>query len=97
MEIYTRVDKLSPKGFGNISVLGKGTEYERRKGTFKSAYGIVEIYDEPMVTSFNFIFNGVEYYKSIYSKKKQFTDLGLVRIAGKFMREVVETRSECHK
>ena len=55
------------------------------------------IYDEPMVTSFNFIFNGVEYYKSIYSKKKQFTDLGLVRIAGKFMREVVETRSECHK
>ena len=91
MEIYIRFDKLSKKGYGSISVLGKGTEHERRKGTFKSADGVVEIYDEPLFTSFNFILNGMEYYKSISSKNKQFTDLGLIRMAGKFMREVVET------
>lgn len=89
VEIYQRVDKVAKKGWGNIQVIGRGTEYERRNGTFKSHYGVVEIYDEPRFSSFSFIYQGKSYYKAISNKKKQFTDLALIRIAGKFMREVV--------
>lgn len=88
MKVTDNKDKVSKKGYGWVNVVNKNTEYEHRIGGFTMREGIIDIYDEPNITSFNFQLNGYVYSRIISDKKKQYTDKGLVRMAAKFGREI---------
>lgn len=79
------------KPYGNCDVIKKGTEYEHRKGKYVFKEGVVTFYDEPRITTFEFVFKGRYFGRTIIDKKKQFTDKSLIIQAGKFGREVVES------
>lgn len=93
MEIYNTKNKIGKKGYGSITTIKKDTQYEHRKGTFTFDKGIVLIYDEPFLTSFSFLYKGIDYVRTISKKKKQYTDNGLIRMAAKYGREIVSNCS----
>lgn len=88
MEVYNTKGRVG-KGWGNIRKLSQNTEYKHRIGTFTFDKGIVAIYDEPAITSFTFIVNGISYTRVLSKKKKQYTDNGLIRMAAKYGREII--------
>jgi len=89
MEIFNRKTKAEKKGYGCISTINQNTHREYRNGSFSFEHGDVVIYDEPMLSSFSFFYKGYNYTRVISKKRNPYTDLGLVRIAGKFGREIV--------
>lgn len=60
-----------------------------REGYFVFERGVVIIYHGGELTSFSMYVNGRGYYRSI--KGKDYTDIGLARLAGKFGRETLKS------
>ena len=89
MNIYDRKDKIN-KGYGSIQTYRENTEYEHRRGTFTLPEGIVQIYHCYSVIIFSILIDGYEYTRTITNNKKQYTDLGLTRVAAKYGRETIK-------
>ena len=89
MKIYDTQNKVGKQGYGNITVVNRGTYFEYRKGTFTFNKGIIEIYDKPTLTSFSFLYDGIIYLRVINNKKKPYTNNGLIRMAARYGREII--------
>jgi hypothetical protein len=89
MKIDDTQNKIGKQGYGSITVVNRGTDNEYRKGTFTFNKGIIEIYDEPRLTSFSFLYDGIYYTRVLSDKKKPYTDNGLIRMAAKYGREIL--------
>ncbi|MCG9971012.1 hypothetical protein [Christiangramia crocea] len=89
MEKYN-YDYAVGKPSANIQVINEGTEYEHRIGNYIFEKGEVHIYADPKIITFSMLFKGRHYNQTVSDFKKEFTDLGLKRMAGKFGRRTLE-------
>ena len=62
-----------------------------RRGRYVCYHGVVLMsqyeYPRGKGTTFEFFINGIVYYRNVIGK--HFTDIGMARIAGKFVKEIV--------
>lgn len=96
-----KYDESMPVGrpYGNITVVERGSELEYRVGRYVFKQGIVDIYDEPNYTRFDFVFEKKLHIRTINDKKnKIFTDRSLKIMAGKFAMEIITNNNiELHR
>jgi hypothetical protein len=96
-----KYDESMPVGrpYGNITVVERGGKLEYRVGRYVFKAGIVDIYDEPNYTRFDFVFDQKLHIRTINDKKnKIFTDRSLKIMAGKFAMEIITKNNiELHR
>lgn len=62
-----------------------------REGSYTLNEGVVRIYAQDQMCSFTFVIGGRVYSEARYGKGvSKYTDLGLIRLAGKFARKSLE-------
>ena len=88
-EVYKQITNASRRGHGFIKNIHSGTQYEHRTGGYVGYEGEVTIYSEPNIATFSFRYHGKDYYMCVSNLEQPYTDAGLIRIAGRVYREVI--------
>ena len=88
MEIYNYNKKIGAS-FGSIVKVNNNTQYEYRIGKYVSKEGYVDIYAENKYVCLSFYYSKRIFYRNISGIKTPLTDNQIIRMAGKFSREII--------